>query len=386
MSRFLFVSTPFTSHVNPLAAIAMQLTKRGHDLAWVIHPPALKLLPAGGKTYVVDDAEVLQTAMTKMAATDLSLALYYKAFFEEVVMPLARSMRPCVEEAIADFRPDVMVVDHHALAGAIAARKACIPWATSSPSGQMFTRIFDRFVKLASWQGTHYDAVQRESGLEPVSSPDTSPQLVLLYTTPAFVGSEYPPSFRFVGAAIEGRVDTTEFPWEQLRVGRRILVSLGSIVADRGERFFAALQDALRDADLQVIVSAPAELLPEPPANFLVRDWLPLLDLLPKVDAVITHGGSTVNEALAFGVPMVVVPMTNDQFIYARRVTETGVGVRVRFRRVSAEELRDAVLTVIETPSFGEAARGIQASYAAAGGADAAADAVEELASAVGRV
>jgi UDP:flavonoid glycosyltransferase YjiC (YdhE family) len=81
---------------------------------------------------------------------------------------------------------------------------------------------------------------------------------------------------------------------------------------------------------------------------------------------------------------MVVAPMTNDQFVYARCIAECGSGVRVRFRRVTPLELRDAVTAVLEEPSFAENARRIQATYEAAGGASAAADALERLATGKG--
>jgi MGT family glycosyltransferase len=311
----------------------------------------------------------------------LDLANAFKYLVEGIIVPLARSMRSAVEAAISDFEPDAMLVDHHALAGAIAARKASIAWATSAPSAQLFTDVLDDLERVRAWVQGLYAEVQSESGLEPVDSPDCSPHLVLLYTTPELVGEhiEFPPHYRFVGATIRGRVDAPEFPWEELRKGRKVLVSLGSLVSQRGERFFRVLQEALGDTDLQVIVSAPPGLLPNPPANFLVREWVPQLKLLPEVDAVVTHGGSTVNEALAFAVPMVVAPITNDQFIFARCVAESGAGIRVRFRRVTPAELREAVVTVIDDPSYAEAARRIQFSYAQAGGTHAAADSLEAL-------
>jgi len=94
---------------------------------------------------------------------------------------------------------------------------------------------------------------------------------------------------------------------------------------------------------------------------------------------VITHGGSTVNEALAYAVPMVVAPITNDQFVFARCVVSSGAGLRVRFRRVSPTELRDTLMTVLEDASYAAAAQRIQASFAAAGGTHAACDALESL-------
>jgi MGT family glycosyltransferase len=285
---------------------------------------------------------------------------------------------------MAAFQPDAMFVDHHALAGAIAARRAGIAWATSAPSAQLLSDVLNQMGRVKTWVQDHYTELLAESGLEPVEAPECSPSLVLLYTTAALVGEDrgFPTHYRFVGPVIGGRVDEPDFPWEALKPGRKVLVSFGSLVALRAERFYQVVQDALGDTDLQVVASAPKGLMPDPPANFIVRRWVPQLKLLREVDAVVTHGGSTVNEALACAVPMVVAPMTNDQFIFAGYVASSGAGIRVRSRRVTAPGLRQAVTTVIEDPSYAAAARRIQASYAAAGGTRAAADALEALAGA----
>jgi len=53
--------------------------------------------------------------------------------------------------------------------------------------------------------------------------------------------------------------------------------------------------------------------------------------------------------------------------------------VWVKFGRVSAEELREAILAVLDDPSYAAGAARIRASFEAAGGAQAAADRLEGL-------
>jgi MGT family glycosyltransferase len=380
MSRFLLVTLPFVAHVNPMVPLARELTRRGHEVAWVTYPAVKHQLPPEDKAYFVEEHEVLDRALGLAREANLGLAHAYKSFVEDVVIPFSRTMIGPVDAAIDDFKPDAALVDLHTMAGALASRKSGLPWASSSPSGELYTDVFEEMEKVRAWRQHLFDDLQTAYGLEPVEAPDRSPYLILLYSTPAFVGeADYPPNYRFIGASFSDRVDEPDFPWEQLASGKKILVSLGSLFATRGERFFQVLQDALRDLDLQVIVSAPAEAFEDPPVNFLVRQWVPQLKLLEKVDAVITHGGSTVNEALAFGRPMVVAPITADQFVLATKVVDSGAGVRVRFRRVSPAELRAAVTTVLEEPTYGETARRIQDSFIAAGGSKAGADALERL-------
>jgi UDP:flavonoid glycosyltransferase YjiC (YdhE family) len=106
-----------------------------------------------------------------------------------------------------------------------------------------------------------------------------------------------------------------------------------------------------------------------------------MLDLMPHLDAVITHGGlNTVCEAMLYGVPLVVAPIKSDQPINADQVAAAGAGVRISFHRGNAQRLQDALRTVLDDPTYRAAAQRVGASLKAAGGAAAAAAHLESLA------
>ena len=115
--------------------------------------------------------------------------------------------------------------------------------------------------------------------------------------------------------------------------------------------------------------------------NLLACERVPQLELLPKLDAVVSHAGhNTVCETLANGLPLVLAPIRDDQPIIAEQVVQAGAGVRVRFGRATASDIRSAVRAVLDDASFRAAARLIRRSFAAAGGAAAAASRLEGLA------
>jgi zeaxanthin glucosyltransferase len=108
-----------------------------------------------------------------------------------------------------------------------------------------------------------------------------------------------------------------------------------------------------------------------------------MLDLMPRLDAVICQAGqSTVNEALAFGVPMVLAPIRLGELAVAEQVTRAGAGIEVSFSRASPAQLAAAVTAVLEEPGCRANARRISEEYAAAGGAGAAAAHLAALAAA----
>jgi MGT family glycosyltransferase len=226
-------------------------------------------------------------------------------------------------------------------------------------------------------------ALQHEAGLEAAEWPLLSPHLVLVFSTPALLGqaSSFPSHYRLVGPALGPRLERASFPWHELRDGPRVLVSLGTISGARGGRFFAAVVEALGATDVQVVLVAPPELVPAAPDNVIVAPEVPQLGLLPHVNAVVSHGGhNTISEALAEGLPLVLAPIHDDQPILARQVATAGAGIRLRFDRATPREIRAAVEKVLREPAYREAAVRIRASFEEAGGARAAAEALEALA------
>ena len=147
--------------------------------------------------------------------------------------------------------------------------------------------------------------------------------------------------------------------------------------------FYQRVSEAVRPLGdrLQAIVVSPEAAVPDPPGHVLVVPRVPMLDLLPHLDAVVSHGGlNTVCEALAHGVPLIVAPIKGDQPINADQVVAAGAGIRVRFGRARPSQLGGALVAVLDDPGYRAAARRVRDSFAAAGGAPAAADHLERLA------
>jgi MGT family glycosyltransferase len=383
MSRFLFVVPPLTGHVNPTVSVGEVLRARGHAVAWVGHPAQVRplLRPDAQLFPLRDDVPEERAAEIRSRSNTVRGLASLKFLWEDFLVPLARSMIPGVEAAVRDFRPDVLVVDHQALAGAVVARRLQIPWATLATTSASVAAGLDRLPRVSAWIAAQVALV---AGPEAASEARfaESPRLVLVFSTQALVGQAgFPSHVKFVGPSLSGRREEIAFPWDLLREGPRILCTLGTVNAERGGRFFGAVLEALRDEPVQAILVAPPDLLGDVPENILVRRAIPQLSLLPHVDAVICHAGhNTVCESLAHGRPLVVAPIRDDQPIVAEQVVRAGAGIRVRFGKVGPRELRAAVRRVLEEPSFREAAARIRASFEAAGGAEAAATHLEELA------
>ncbi len=371
MSRFLFVVPPLTGHVNPTASVGGELLARGHDVAWVGHPGTLApLLPDHAVIHPAID-DVLEAGIRAKRERWLALRgmAVLKFFWEEFLIPLGHAMVPGVAAAVGDFAPDVVVADQQALAGPYVADDAGLPWVTSAATSAELVNPLRTMPKVDAWvRGLLHDFAGADIRF--------SDRLVLVYSSKALVPGDFGDEVAFVGPALTHRVERAEFPWEHL--GRRnVLISLGTLNGPAGERFFTQALEAVAGLDLQVVVVAPER---PAPANVLLRPSVPQLALMPHLDAVITHGGhNTVCEALAHGLPLVVVPIRDDQPTVAAQVVAAGAGVRLTYSRARSTEIRTALESVLGEPEYAAAAEVVRESFVAAGGAAAAADRLEKV-------
>jgi MGT family glycosyltransferase len=309
-----------------------------------------------------------------------------KSLWEGFTVPFTRFTLPSVEKAVVAFEPDVLVSDQQALAGALVAQRHGLPWATLCPATLDLARPFRQLPKVEAWIRGHLDTLSAEAGLpaDEAADPRFSPYLVIVFADLALVGDRsYPSHFAFVGPVLGKRPAMPGFPWDWLDPARRhVLVTVGTMADAAAADFYGRAIEALRPLgdSVQAIVVAPPESVPDVPEHILIQPRVPMLELLPRLDAVVCHSGTnTVCEALAYGVPLVVAPLTRDQPISAAHVVRTGTGIRVHFHRVSPQALRAAVLTVLADPSYRAAAARIRDSSAAAGGVTAAAARLEQL-------
>jgi zeaxanthin glucosyltransferase len=392
MSRFLIVTLPLEGHAYRAVAVADALSARGHEVAWCgsnayfgpLIGPETMLFPTG-------------TRLLREQAGHGIAAL--KSLWQQYVIPMARFTLPAVDRAIGEYRPDVVVVDQHALAGALAADRHALPWATLITGAMELTHPLAALPRVDAWIRAQLASLCRDTAgrdLPGDVAGDTaravgggpvdllfSPYLVIACTTTAVTGEQpFPDHFALVGAAMVDRPGS--FAWDLLDPARRkVLISVGTLATGLAADFYqraAAAVAPLADT-VQAIMTGPPELVPDPPANVLVVPSVPMLALLPRLDAVISHGGmNTVSETLAHGLPLVIAPIRHDQPVVASQVARAGAGIRVPFSRVHPAQLREALVTILDEPSYRQAAERIRDSFAAAGGAPAAAARLERLA------
>ncbi len=376
MSRYLFVVPPLLGHVRPAGAIADQLTARGHEVAWVGSKLALRPVLGEQATIYKTGSRIHRPQAERGLASVRSL-------WQEFIVSYTKFIRPSVAKAVADFAPDVIVTDQHAPAGAIIGHRSGTPWAVLACSTIELTLPYRQLPGVEAWLAEQRRRIVTEAGLDPDFEFRFSSCLTLSPTTPGLTGPlALPGPLAQVGPCVGARPDEPDFEWDWLDDRQLVLISAGTLADDLSVGFYTRAIAAVSGmgSELQVIVIADPAQLPTPPPHVRIAPRVPMLELLPRLSAVISHGGwNTVSESLLHGVPLVLAPIRHDQPLNASLVSAAGAGVRVNFARSQPAELQAALTAVLSESTYRNAASAIATECHTAGGATAAAALLEGL-------
>jgi UDP:flavonoid glycosyltransferase YjiC (YdhE family) len=197
-----------------------------------------------------------------------------------------------------------------------------------------------------------------------------------------FRATTRPAELHYTGPFVEGGLRApVEFPWERLDGRPLVYASLGTL-QNGSEAIFRTIAEACAGLDAQLVISLGGGLDPARLGALqgVVVAYAPQLELLKRAAAVITHAGlNTVLESLAEGVPMVALPLGNDQPGVAARVRACGAGLVITNRRLNFKRrLRAAVRAVLEEEKYRAAACRMQTAMREVDGLERAADIIEQ--------
>ena len=166
---------------------------------------------------------------------------------------------------------------------------------------------------------------------------------------------DLPANISYVGPVLPPAAGDAALPdwWAELEQTTRpvVLVTQGTLDTMDLDRLIRPSLQALSDEDVFVVAvtGGPAvERLDPLPANARAATFIPFDLLLPKVSVMVTNGGfGGVHFALSHDIPLVVAGDTEDKSEISARVGWSGAGVDLRTGSPRAEQIRDAVLSVL---------------------------------------
>lgn len=382
MARIAYVGLPAHGHTNPTLPVMRELVARGHQVLYYNGESfRRKVAPTG--------VEFRPLPQPLPSEQEVSEALHELINASLILSDMSPGLTRFQIEEFGREKPDLVIYDSAAMWGYIAARTHGTPqicfittFVLDGSQRAIGYRAMARFIwsalphvpKLLRWRRR----MAREFGEENAGGITEYADLNIVFTSREFhpVNGSIDDRFHFVGASIDSTTRDGDFPFEQLREGQKVYISLGTI-NHLNIAFYRAAFAAFADYPAQFILSAgkhtDLEELGTPPTNFIVRQYVPQLDVLQQVDAFITHGGmNSVHEGLYYGKPEIVVPHQLEQVLNGKRVAQTGAGILLGdtrpYGQVSAVELREALGVVLNAPEYRENAQRMGATLRAAGG------------------
>ena len=198
--------------------------------------------------------------------------------------------------------------------------------------------------------------------------------LNIVYTSKYFVNNaleNYDESFLFIGPPVYKRKENITFPFEKLEGKKVIYISLGTVFNNIDDNLYNTFFDAFGNTDVIVVMTAYKIDISKfnIPKNFIVKNYVPQLEVLKYVTVAITHGGmNSTSDLLYSNIPFVTIPIGADQRYIASRVDELGATIVLNKDKITPKLLREAVNEVCSNGEYMENINKISESFKKAGG------------------
>jgi rhamnosyltransferase subunit B len=134
-----------------------------------------------------------------------------------------------------------------------------------------------------------------------------------------------------------------------------------------GRPFFEAAVDACGRLNRRgLLLTRHAEQVPENlPPGIRHVDYAPFSQLLPRVAALVHHGGiGTAAQGMAAGVPQLVMPLGHDQYDNAARMRRLGVGRELRPGKFRGPAVARELRPLLESTEIAAHCRAVAAKFA----------------------
>lgn len=413
MTRFGAFCFPATGHLNPMTALARSLEMRGHEVTLFgiadteerVRAAGIRFHCIGVEDYPLGSLGKLDERMARLKGV---AAL---RFTLQRVRNSARTVLREGPQAVKAAGVEALLVDEADFAGSVADYLG-LPWisiallpplvhddrfppfwlgwaAREDPLGRLRNRLAIRVLLRMGTPIFRVVNAQRTAwGLKPHLRPEDalSPLIQVTQLPEAFefpIRGDKPAGLHYTGPFVHAQQrPPIDFPWERLDGRPLIYASLGTF-QNGLETIFRTIAKACANLDAQLLISLGGRLDPAQLGKLagspLVVRFAPQLEILKKSALVITHAGiNTVLESLSEGIPLVAIPLGNDQPGVAARLKARGAGVVVSRHRLTAARLRAAIKRILEEPQYREAARELQRAIQQIDGPGRAAELIEE--------
>ncbi len=338
------------------------------------------------------EPEVAQTFPEVETLSPLEWRYWFVQVLYSDVAPHA--MASDLFEICESWQPDLLARNDYEFSACVVAEKLGLPCATLS---------IDLFLRPAMWEsliGDQLAYLRSAYGLPPYPSVDMLYRYLYLTITPPsyqFPDFALPPhSYALRTLGFDRSGDEGLPGWvREMPDQPTVYATIGTVYQERD--IFQAILDGLGGEPVNLIVTLgrgrdTTQFGPQPP-NVHIEQYIPQTLLFEHCAMAITSGSyNTHTSALAHGLPLLVIPISDTQPLHAQRCVDLGVGLALtrpgqyedelkgRRKDLSAETVREAVFEIVRNPSYRQRARQIQKEVQALPGPEIAVELMTRLA------
>jgi MGT family glycosyltransferase len=395
MAKVLFFNLPFYGHMNPTLPLVAELVHREEHVIYYSSEAFRSAIEQAGATFRGVDA-----FFTERTSVDENLVR-----FSYTLIRATQEIIPAVLSEVAADKPDYILHDSLCVWGKCIAQILRVPAIASvttlvPPRSFLHPEVFSSLPAIlpemtrSLFEGrkelAKFRAITKKlhetyhiPRLQLAEVYNNLAELNIVYSTKQLQVylKSFDERFKFVGPFIGRRGEAPAFPFDELGDEPVIYISLETVFNDRGD-FYRLCFEAFAGLNYRVVMSVGSKIdiarLGTIPSNFIVKPFVPQIQLLERAALFITHGGmNSVNEGLWAGVPLLMIPQAADQFFIAQHVQRLGAGKMLRTTQLNAQRLRTAAEEILDQPAFQQRSASIGASLHQAGGPTFAVDVIE---------
>ncbi|GEA31785.1 macrolide family glycosyltransferase [Clostridium diolis] len=375
MSKALFVNMLGHGHVNPTIGIVRELINRGEDVTYIEGEEFRDKIEKTGAKFI---GHKNLFDLSSLITSSLNLET------NEKLLNALNTFKEIIEEIFKlDEKFDYIIYDSSFVLGGEVGRVLNIPTISSSSIFAINEKIIKSLLDLPISQefklkmegakpkikeilSSHnyvdfVNELQEKYNIKFPSMVDRSGKkgmLNIVYTSKYFqpYSESFDESYKFIGSSVIDRKESIDFDLSNDEDKKVIYISLGTIFNNSIE-FYECCFKAFCNMNVKVIMSVGRKIdismFKNIPSNFIVRNYVPQLEVLKYADVFITHGGmNSTNEGLYFNIPLILIPQSVDQPFVANRVAELGAGIVIEKNRITPEALNKCVAEILSDDNF----------------------------------
>jgi rhamnosyltransferase subunit B len=415
-SRIVFTTIGSLGDLHPKIAIALELRKRGHEIAFATHQEYQAKIEALGFKFhrMRPDNTALDNPEEMARMMDLKTGSEY--IITKWVCPVLRETYTDLMECATNA--DLIFAGEGVVVAGMVAEKLGIPWVSTAMAPISFFSVFDppvlpvfpflaklrgfgsianrgiiNFAKLfsKSWAEPVHQ-LRRELDLPPLTGnpfidDKFSPHLViaLFPSVLAKPQPDWPANTVLAGATFyDGSGGETQLEPQVkdfLDAGEPpIIFTLGSAAVMAPGNFYSASIEAAKMLNRRAILLIGKNAVPENISDeILAVNYVPYSEIFSRGCAIVHQGGiGTTSQALRAGIPTLIMPYSHDQPDNAARVEKLGTSRVITRANYTASKAVKELGKLLENPEYAEKSSEIGAIVRQENGLFAACNAIEK--------